>query len=118
MRFASVQKLQELLADAIQKKPHTPSEQVRIYHYSRSQDPQRKRRIAEHSEVCNCGTRFSHPMDSKLPMQNKNFTRDGEKSTEVSQSQKVKDTDNSLEFGTRLCRFVNGTIVCLHTVSV
>ena len=41
---------------------------------------------AEQSEVCTCGTRLGHPHDSKLPIENQNFTRIDEKSTEVSRS--------------------------------
>ena len=50
------------------------------------------------SEVCNYCARFDHPMDSKLPMQNNNFTRNDEKSTEVFRSRRKSKGDKHRQF--------------------
>ena len=55
-------------------------------------------------------------MDSKLPMHNKNITRNVENSTEVSRSRRQSNgflnTDSSLEFE-KLVKIWNGAIVRL-----
>ena len=53
-------------------------------------------------KVCNCCARFGHSMDSKLPMENKNFTRTRWISTNIfdpEENPKVIYTNNSMEFG-------------------
>ena len=62
---------------------------------------QKRANRQQQSQVCSCCTRFGHSVDSKLPMQNKNFTRNDEKFSEVVDANagpKVMNADKSIEF--------------------